>query len=417
MELKRVVVTGLGALTPIGLDVDSYWKSLLAGKSGAGPITKFDAEKFKTRFACELKDFDVLNYISKKEAMRMDPCSHYAVAAVDQAIADSGLVLDSIDKNRVGVIMGTGVGGFTSMMETANVFVSNNRDPHFSPYLLLKVLEDMVTGHISIRYGFKGPNYVTSSACASAASALSDAMHHLQLGNADVIISGGTEAAIVEGAVGGFNAMRALSTRNEDPQHASRPFDVDRDGFVMGEGAGALVLETLEHAQARGAKIYGELCGVGMTAEAHHETAPDPEGNAAVRSMQLAIEAAHVRPEDVDYINMHGTSTQLGDLSECKAIESLFGQHAENMVLNSTKSMTGHLLGAGPAIESIAILMSMRDDLVHPTINIKQLDPRIPQNWNFAASGPVRKSVNVALSNSFGFGGHNVTLLYKKFVQ
>lgn len=417
MELKRVVVTGLGALTPIGLDVDSYWKSLLAGKSGAGPITKFDAEKFKTRFACELKDFDVLNYISKKEAMRMDPCSHYAVAAVDQAIADSGLVLDSIDKNRVGVIMGTGVGGFTSMMETANVFVSNNRDPHFSPYLLLKVLEDMVTGHISIKYGFKGPNYVTSSACASAASALSDAMHHLQLGNADVIISGGTEAAIVEGAVGGFNAMRALSTRNDDPQHASRPFDVDRDGFVMGEGAGALVLETLEHAQARGAKIYGELCGVGMTAEAHHETAPDPEGNAAVRSMQLAIEAALVRPEDVDYINMHGTSTQLGDLSECKAIESLFGQHAENMVLNSTKSMTGHLLGAGPAIESIAILMSMRDDLVHPTINIKQLDPRIPQNWNFAASGPVRKSVNVALSNSFGFGGHNVTLLYKKFVQ
>lgn len=417
MELKRVVVTGLGALTPIGLDVDSYWKSLLAGKSGAGPITKFDAEKFKTRFACELKDFDVLNYISKKEAMRMDPCSHYAVAAVDQAIADSGLVLDSIDKNRVGVIMGTGVGGFTSMMETANVFVSNNRDPHFSPYLLLKVLEDMVTGHISIRYGFKGPNYVTSSACASAASALSDAMHHLQLGNADVIISGGTEAAIVEGAVGGFNAMRALSTRNDDPQHASRPFDVDRDGFVMGEGAGVLVLETLEHAQARGAKIYGELCGVGMTAEAHHETAPDPEGNAAVRSMQLAIEAAHVRPEDVDYINMHGTSTQLGDLSECKAIESLFGQHAENMVLNSTKSMTGHLLGAGPAIESIAILMSMRDDLVHPTINIKQLDPRIPQNWNFAASGPVRQSVNVALSNSFGFGGHNVTLLYKKFVQ
>ncbi len=417
MELKRVVVTGLGALTPIGLDVDSYWKSLLAGKSGAGPITKFDAEKFKTRFACELKGFDVLNYISKKEAMRMDPCSHYAVAAVDQAIADSGLVLDSIDKNRVGVIMGTGVGGFTSMMETANVFVSNNRDPHFSPYLLLKVLEDMVTGHISIRYGFKGPNYVTSSACASAASALSDAMHHLQLGNADVIISGGTEAAIVEGAVGGFNAMRALSTRNDDPQHASRPFDVDRDGFVMGEGAGVLVLETLEHAQARGAKIYGELCGVGMTAEAHHETAPDPEGNAAVRSMQLAIEAAHVRPEDVDYINMHGTSTQLGDLSECKAVESLFGQYAENMVLNSTKSMTGHLLGAGPAIESIAILMSMRDDLVHPTINIKQLDPRIPQNWNFAASGPVRKSVNVALSNSFGFGGHNVTLLYKKFVQ
>lgn len=417
MELKRVVVTGLGALTPIGLDVDSYWKSLLAGQSGAGPITKFDAEKFKTRFACELKDFDVLNYISKKEAMRMDPCSHYAVAAVDQAIADSGLALDSIDKNRVGVIMGTGVGGFTSMMETANVFVSNNRDPHFSPYLLLKVLEDMVTGHISIRYGFKGPNYVTSSACASAASALSDAMHHLQLGNADVIISGGTEAAIVEGAVGGFNAMRALSTRNDDPQHASRPFDVDRDGFVMGEGAGVLVLETLEHAQARGAKIYGELRGVGMTAEAHHETAPDPEGNAAVRSMQLAIEAAHVRPEDVDYINMHGTSTQLGDLSECKAIESLFGQHAENMVLNSTKSMTGHLLGAGPAIESIAILMSMRDDLVHPTINIKQLDPRIPQNWNFAASGPVRKSVNVALSNSFGFGGHNVTLLYKKFVQ
>lgn len=417
MEPRRVVVTGLGALTPIGLTVSTYWESLLAGKSGAAPITRFDAEKFKTRFACELKNFDALNYISKKEAMRMDPCSHYAIAATEEAIADSGIMLDAINKDRVGVIIGTGVGGFSSMMETANAFVSNNREPRFSSYLLLKVLEDMVTGHISLKYGFKGPNYVTSSACASAANALSDAMHHLQMGNADVMISGGTEAAIVEGAVGGFNAMRALSTRNDDPQHASRPFDQDRDGFVMGEGAGIFVLETLEHALARGAKIYGELAGVGMTAEAHHETAPDPNGLAAVRSMQLALNAAHLLPGDVDYINMHGTSTQLGDLSECNAVENLFGEYADKIVLNSTKSMTGHLLGAGPAIESIAILMSMRDSVIHPTINLEHLDARISPKWNFAADGPVQKEVNVALSNSFGFGGHNVTLLYKKFVR
>lgn len=417
MELKRVVVTGLGALTPIGLSVESYWDALLKGVSGAGPITRFDAAKFKTRFACELKNFDILNYIPKKEAQRMDPCAHYAVVSTIEAIQDASLDLDSVDKNRVGVIMGTGVGGFTSMMETANVFVENGREPRFSPYLLLKVLEDMVTGYISLRYGFRGPNYVTSAACASAANAIGDAYRLLQLGKADVIITGGTEAAVVEGAVGGFDSMRALSTRNDDPLHASRPFDTQRDGFVIGEGSATLILETLDHALARGAKIYGELCGIGMSADAHNATAPDPTGLGAILSMKLAMEDAGVIPDEVDYINMHGTSTQLGDLSECTAIQQVFGEHVPNMVLNSTKSMTGHLLGAGPAVESVAILMSMRDSIVHPTINLDELDPRIDQSWNFAANKPVRKNVDVAISNSFGFGGHNVTLLYKKFVK
>lgn len=417
MELKRVVVTGLGALTPIGLSVESYWNALLKGISGAGPITRFDAAKFKTRFACELKNFDILNYIPKKEAQRMDPCAHYAVVSTIEAIQDAGLDLESVDKNRVGVIMGTGVGGFTSMMETANVFVENGREPRFSPYLLLKVLEDMVTGYISLRYGFRGPNYVTSAACASAANAIGDAYRLLQLGKADVIITGGTEAAVVEGSVGGFDSMRALSTRNDDPLHASRPFDTQRDGFVIGEGSATLILETLDHALARGAKIYGELCGIGMSADAHNATAPDPAGLGAVLSMKLAMEDAGVSPDEVDYINMHGTSTQLGDLSECLAVHQVFGEHARSMVLNSTKSMTGHLLGAGPAVESVAILMSMRDSIVHPTINLDELDPRIDQSWNFAANKPVPKKVDVAISNSFGFGGHNVTLLYKKFVK
>ncbi len=417
MDLKRVVITGMGALTPVGLTVESYWDALLRGDSGAGPITRFDAEKFKTRFACELKGFDILNYLPRKEAQRMDPCAQYAMVATMEALQDSGLDMEVVDKDRVGVILGTGVGGFTSMMETANVFVENNRNPRFSPYLLLKVLADMVSGYISLRYGFRGPNYVTTSACASAGNAIGDAMHLLQLGKADVIVTGGTEAAVVEGAVGGFNSMHALSVRNEDPQHASRPFDVDRDGFVIGEGAGILILETLDHALARDARIYGELCGVGMSADAYNATAPDPHGAGAVMSMRLSLQDAGIHPDEIDYVNMHGTSTMLGDIAECAALQEVFGSHVSQMVLNSTKSMTGHLLGAGPAVESIAILMSMRDGVVHPTINLDRLDPKIPQDWNFAAHGPVQCAINAAISNSFGFGGHNVTLLYKRYQQ
>ena len=417
MELKRVVITGLGALTPIGLNVKDYWQSLLNGVSGAARITRFDPQHFKTQFACELKGFDVLDYMTQKEANRMDGVSQYALITTREALADAELNIEKLDKNRVGVIFGTGVGGFTAMMDSANSFIENNRIPRFSPYLLIKVLGDMISANISLRYGFKGPNYVTSSACASAGNALGDAMRLIQLGKCDMVISGGSEACIVEAAIGGFDAMRALSTRNDDPQHASRPFDTDRDGFVMGEGAATLILEELEHARARGAKIYGELCGVGMSADSHHITAPHPEGLGAIQSMNLALQDANVKPNEVDYVNMHGTSTPLGDIAECLAVQNVFGEHTEKMVLNSTKSMTGHLLGAGPAIESIAILMSMRDGLIHPTINLVHRDPRIPASWNLAEKGPVKHKVKVAISNSFGFGGHNVTLLYKKFEE
>lgn len=415
MKLKRVVVTGLGALTPIGNDVNTYWDSLLKGVSGADFITHFNPEKFQTKFACELKGFNVLDYLPGKEAQRMDPCAQYAMITVMEALRDSGLDLDSVDKRRVGVICGTGVGGFTAMMESANAFFSNDYTPRFSPYLLLKVLADMVTGYISLKFGLRGPAYVTSSACASAGNAIGDALRLIQLGKADVIFTGGTEASIVETAIGGFNSMRALSTRNDDPKHASRPFDVDRDGFVMGEGSATLVLEELEHALARGAKIYAEVAGIGMSADAYNATAPSPNGLGAVESMTQALEDAEMKPEDIDYINMHGTSTPLGDLSECLAIQQVFGDHAEKMVMNSTKSMIGHLMGAGAAVESVAILLSMRDSLIHPTINVEHLDPKLPQNWNYALNGPVQREVRVGLTNSFGFGGHNATLIYKKF--
>lgn len=417
MKLKRVVVTGLGALTPIGNDVNTYWDSLLKGVSGADFITHFNPEKFQTKFACELKGFNVLDYLPGKEAQRMDPCAQYAMITVMEALRDSALDLDSVDKRRVGVICGTGVGGFTAMMESAYAFYSNDYTPRFSPYLLLKVLADMVTGYISLKFGLRGPAYVTSSACASAGNAIGDALRLIQLGKADVIFTGGTEASIVETAIGGFNSMRALSTRNDDPKHASRPFDVDRDGFVMGEGAATLVLEELDHALARGAKIYAEVAGIGMSADAYNATAPNPSGLGAVESMTQALEDAELRPEDVDYINMHGTSTPLGDLSECLAIQQVFGDHAEKLVLNSTKSMIGHLMGAGAAVESVAILLSMRDSLIHPTINVEHLDPKLPQNWNYALNGPVHRDVRVGLTNSFGFGGHNVTLIYKKFEE
>lgn len=415
MKLKRVVVTGLGALTPIGNDVNIYWDSLLKGVSGADFITHFNPEKFQTKFACELKGFNVLDFLPGKEAQRMDPCAQYAMITVMEALRDSGLDLDSVDKRRVGVIFGTGVGGFTAMMESAHTFFSNDYTPRFSPYLLLKVLADMVTGYISLKFGLRGPAYVTSSACASAGNAIGDALRLIQLGKADIIFTGGTEASIVETAIGGFNSMRALSTRNDDPKHASRPYDVDRDGFVMGEGSATLVLEELEHALARGAKIYAEVAGIGMSADAYNATAPSPNGLGAVESMTQALEDAEMKPEDIDYINMHGTSTPLGDLSECLAIQQVFGDHAEKMVMNSTKSMIGHLMGAGAAVESVAILLSMRDSLIHPTINVEHLDPKLPQNWNYALNGPVQREVRVGLTNSFGFGGHNATLIYKKF--
>lgn len=415
MELKRVVVTGLGALTPIGNDVNSFWNSLLQGVSGADYITHFNPEKFQTQFACELKGFNVLDYLPGKEAQRMDPCAQYAMVSVMEALRDSGIVLEEMDKRRVGVIFGTGVGGFTSMMDSAYAFYSNDYTPRFSPYLLLKVLADMVTGYISLKFGLRGPTYVTSSACASSGNAIGDALRLIQLGKADVIFAGGTEASIVETAIGGFNSMRALSTRNDDPKHASRPFDVNRDGFVMGEGSGTLVLEELEHALARGAKIYAEVAGVGMSADAYNATAPNPDGSGAIDSMLQALDDAQISSEQVDYINTHGTSTPLGDLSECVAIQHVFGDHAEKLVVNSTKSMIGHLMGAAAAVESIVILMSMRDNVIHPTINVEHLDPKLPQTWNFALNAPVCREVKVGLTNSFGFGGHNVSLIYKKF--
>ena len=417
MNLKRVVVTGIGALTPIGNNVAEYWNSLLKGKSGAGHITYFNTEKFRTRFACELKDYNPEDHFAPKELTKLDRCAQYALITTAEALGDAKVDLDRLDKSRVGVVYGTGIGGLTSSEEAVQQFMSQDRDPRFSPYHLLRVLANTVSGSIALKYGFTGPNYITTSACASSANAIGDACYAIALGKSDMVVTGGTESAIIELAVGGFNAMRALSTRNDDPEHASRPFDKDRDGFVMGEGAATLVLESMDHALARGARIYAEVVGVGMSADIYHIAAPDPSGKAAMISMKGALRSAGIRPEDVDYINTHGTSTPLGDLSECRAIENLFGDHAPKMAINSTKSMIGHLLGAGPAVESVAILCSMRDDLVHPTINLDHLDPQLPSNWNFVPNEAISHTVNTAMSNSFGFGGHNVTLLYTKFKE
>ncbi len=415
MELKRVVITGLGALTPIGLGVENYWKSLLGGVSGAGPITRFDPTNFKTRFACELKGFDVLQYLPSKEAQRMDPCAQYAMVAAMEALSDSGLALDSIDLDRVGLVVGTGVGGFTSMMDTANVFVENNRIPRFSPYFLLKVLEDMVTGYISLHFGFRGPNYVTSAACASAANAISDAMHLIQLGKADVMLSGGTEAAIVEAAVGGFDAMRALSTRNDDPIHASRPFDVGRDGFVMGEGAGILVLEDLEHAKQRGAHIYAELVGYGTNCDAYHFTAPAPGGAGGADCIRLALDDGGISPEEVDYINAHGTSTPLNDSCETAAIKAALGEQAKHVWVSSTKSMTGHLLGGAGGVEAAFTALALHDGFAPPTIGYQQPDPDCDLDYlpNEGRAG----TLGVAISTSLGFGGHNACIVMKRYEE
>ena len=377
MELKRVVVTGLGALTPIGNNIQEYWDALVSGKSGAGPITRFDASNFKTKFACELKNFEVTDFMNRKEARKLDLYAQYAIVATDEAIIDSGLDLEKVNKDRVGVIWGAGIGGIDTFQKEVTNFATGNGTPRFNPFFIPKMIADIAPGHISIKYGFRGPNFTTVSACASSANAMIDAMNYIRLGKADIIVSGGSEAAATEAGIGGFNAMHALSTRNDDPQSASRPFDANRDGFVLGEGAGTLILEEYEHAIARGATIYAELAGGGLSADAHHMTAPHPEGLGAKNVMKNCLEDAGLTATDVDAINMHGTSTPLGDIAESKAIKSVFGEHAYNININSTKSMTGHLLGAAGAIEAIASILAMKHGIVPPTINHETHDENI----------------------------------------
>ncbi|MBR1800433.1 MAG: beta-ketoacyl-ACP synthase II [Bacteroidaceae bacterium] len=420
MELKRVVVTGLGAITPLGNTVDETWKNLVAGKSGAGPITHFNAEKFKTQFACEVKDFNSEAYgIDRKEARKMDLYCQYAIAAAKQAIEDSAVDLDAIDKNRVGVVYGVGIGGIKTFEEELRGYerTADTIGPKFGPFFIPKMIADIAAGHISILYGFHGPNYVTTSACASSTNALADAFNLIRLGKADMIVSGGAEAAITEGGVGGFNAMKALSTRNDEPEKASRPFSASRDGFIMGEGSGCLILEELEHAKARGAKIYAEMVGEGMSADAHHITASHPEGLGAILVMQNALDDAGMKPEDIDYINVHGTSTHVGDISEAKAIKEVFGEHAYKLNISSTKSMTGHLLGAAGAVEALASVLAVKNDIVPPTINHEDddRDEEIDYDLNFTFNKAQQRTVRAALSNTFGFGGHNACIIFKKF--
>lgn len=415
MQLKRVVVTGLGALTPIGNNINEYWDSLINGISGAAPITYYDAAKFKTRFACELKNFNVNDYIDRKEARRMDKFAQYGLIASDEAIKDAELNLDTINKLRVGVVWGAGIGGLETFQNEVLNFASGDGTPRFNPFFIPKMIADMAPGLISIKNGFMGPNYTTVSACASSANAMIDALNYLRLGYCDVIISGGSEAAVTIAGMGGFNAMHALSTRNESPTTASRPFDAERDGFVLGEGAGAIVLETLEHAKARGAKIYAEVIGGGLSSDAHHMTAPHPEGIGVIEVMKNCLENSGIKPEDVDHINTHGTSTPLGDVAELKAISEVFGNHAKNININSTKSMTGHLLGAAGAIEAIASILAMKHGIVPPTINHSTIDENINPELNLTLNKPQKREINVAMSNTFGFGGHNACVAFKKF--
>lgn len=414
MNLRRVVVTGLGALTPIGKTVPEFWAGLSTGVSGAAPITRFDASLFKTQFACEIKDFDVEHYLDRKEARKIDPYAQYAMIAVDEAMKDSGLDLEKIDLVRAGVIWGSGIGGLRTFQDEVTAFATGDGTPRFNPYFIPKMIADIAAGFISIKYGFQGPNFATVSACASATNALIDAFNYIRLGKANLFITGGSEAAISEAGVGGFNALKALSQRNDSPETASRPFDKDRDGFVLGEGAGAIILEEYEHAKARGAKIYAELVGGGMTGDAYHMTAPHPEGRGAANVMRFALEDAEMKPEDIDYINVHGTSTPLGDFSEIQAIQQVFGAHAYNMSISSTKSMTGHLLGAAGAVEAIACIMAMNNSLVPPTINHFTDDEKLDSALNLTFNKAQKKEINVALSNTFGFGGHNCSIIFKK---
>jgi 3-oxoacyl-[acyl-carrier-protein] synthase II len=414
MNLRRVVVTGIGALTPIGNTLPEYWEGLKAGKSGAAPITKFDTTLFKTNFACEIKNFDVENFIDRKEARRMDPFAQYAMVVVDEAIKDSALPLAELDLDRVGVIWGSGIGGLTTFQEEVKAFATGGGTPRFNPFFIPKMIPDLSAGHISIKYGFRGPNFVTVSACASSTNALYDALTYIRLGKADIIVSGGSEAAVCEAGVGGFNAMKALSERNDSPETASRPYDKDRDGFVLGEGAGALILEEYEHAKARGAKIYAEVMGGGMSSDAYHITAPHPEGTGIIKVMGYALEDAGLKPEDIDYVNTHGTSTPLGDIGEIKAIQKVFGEHAYKLNISSTKSMTGHLLGAAGAIESLACILAIQQGVIPPTINHFTDDDGLDAKLNLTFNKAQQRDVKIALSNTFGFGGHNFSIIFKK---
>ncbi|MFQ3180423.1 MAG: 3-oxoacyl-[acyl-carrier-protein] synthase II [Polaribacter sp.] len=414
MQLKRAVITGLGALTPIGNNIEEYWNSLINGVSGAGPVTYYDAAKFKTRFACELKNFNVTDFIDRKEARKMDRFTQYAMVASDEAIADSKLDLDKINKLRVGVIWGAGIGGLETFQNEVLNFAAGDGTPRFNPFFIPKMIADIAPGNISIKNGFMGPNYTTVSACASSANAMIDALNYIRLGYCDVIVTGGSEAAITIAGMGGFNAMHALSTRNESPETASRPFDAERDGFVLGEGAGALILEEYEHAKARGAKIYAEVIGGGMSSDAYHMTAPHPDGIGVIAVMQNCLENSGIKAEDVDHINTHGTSTPLGDVAELKAISQVFGEHAKNININSTKSMTGHLLGAAGAIESIAVILAMQHGIVPPTINHTTADENINPELNLTLNKPQKRDIKIALSNTFGFGGHNACVAFKK---
>jgi len=411
---RRVVVTGLGALTPIGNNVSDYWDNLLKGVSGAGPITRFDATHFKTRFACEVKDFVPTDFLDRKEARKLDMYAIYAMVAVSEAMEDASFDLENMNLDRAGVIWGSGIGGLDTFLKECGDFATGSGVPRFNPFFIPKMIADIAAGHISIKYGFRGPNYATVSACASSTHALIDAFNYIKWGKADVFISGGSEASINEAGVGGFNAMHALSTRNNSPETASRPFDKERDGFVLGEGAGAIILEEYEHAKARGAKIYAEVVGGAMTADAHHITAPHPEGIGAMNVMRLAIEDAGMQPQDVDYINVHGTSTPLGDVAEVKAINGVFGEHAQNLNISSTKSMTGHLLGAAGAVETIASILAVKNNVVPPTINHSTDDPDVDSSLNLTFNKAEEREVNVAISNTFGFGGHNACVMVKK---
>ena len=418
MELKRVVVTGLGAVTPVGNNPEETWKNLLEGVSGAAPITHFDASQFKTQFACEVKGFNVNDYIDRKEARKMDRYAQLAMASAVQAVEDSKMDLESVDKNRIGVVYGVGIGGIKTFEDEVGYYATHQENgPKFNPFFIPKMISDIAAGQISIRYGFHGPNYATTSACASSTNALADAFNLIRLGKADAIVAGGAEAAICACGVGGFNAMHALSTRNDDPEHASRPFSASRDGFIMGEGAGCLILEELEHAKARGAKIYAEMVGEGMSADAYHITASHPEGLGAKLVMQRALDDAGLKPEDIDYINVHGTSTHVGDISEAKAIKDVFGEHAYKLNISSTKSMTGHLLGAAGAVEALVSVLAVKNDIIPPTINHEEddKDENIDYNLNFTFNKAQKRTVRAALSNTFGFGGHNACVIFKKY--
>jgi 3-oxoacyl-[acyl-carrier-protein] synthase II len=414
MHQRRVVVTGLGALTPLGNSVSEFWNNLILGKSGAAPITKFDTAKFKTRFACEVKNFDPLNYFEKQDVRKIDPFTQYALVSTDEAIKDSGLELDLIDKTRVGVIWGSGNGGFYTFQQEIMEFAKGDGTPRFNPYFIPKVIVDIASGWISIKYGFMGLNFTTVSACATSTTAIIDAMNYIRWNKADIIITGGSEAAVNQAGIGGFGALKALSTRNDDPQTASRPFDIARDGFVMGEGAGALILEEYEHAKARGARIYAEVAGGGMSADAYHLTATHPEGTGALLGMKWALEDANLKPAEVDYLNPHATSTPVGDESEMKAVSKFFGPHIPKLRISATKSATGHLLGGAGAIESIICIKAIHHGIIPPTINTQQIDPQLPEGLNIIVGRSVQQEVHVAMSNTFGFGGHNASAVFVK---